>query len=95
MIRSLRFRLAVGGLIAIGLALLLVWWTLSSVFTDYVLGQYRQEMSILSDSLAAAVVVRTVEGLVHGWVTEPTSAPAEPAALEREIVRLVLSYLRA
>lgn len=58
MIRSLRFRLAVGGLIAIALALLLVWWTLSRVFTEYVLDQYRQEMSVLSDSLAAAVIVR-------------------------------------
>ena len=71
MIRSLRFRLAVGGVFAIGAALLLVWWALSRVFTDYVVDQYRTEMSVLSDSLTAAVTVRDGKLVLE-------SAPSDP-----------------
>jgi len=56
--RSLRIRLAIGGVVASGAALLLVWAALSRGFTDYVVDQYRTEMSVLSDSVAAAVTVR-------------------------------------
>lgn len=58
MMRSLSFRLTIGAVIAIGAALLLVWATLSQIFTNYVVDQYRTEMSVLSDSLTASVVVR-------------------------------------
>ncbi len=58
MIQSLRFRLAIGGVLAIGAALLLVWATLSQVFTAYVVDQYRTEMTVLSDSLTASVRIR-------------------------------------
>lgn len=57
MIRSLRFRLAFGAAIAIAIVLLVVWATLSRLFTDYVVDQYRTEMAVLSDSLTASVIV--------------------------------------
>jgi len=71
MIQSLRFRLAVGGVLAIGAALLLVWAALSQAFTAYVVAQYQTEMTVLSDSLAASVVVRDGK-LVLG------SSPSDP-----------------
>jgi signal transduction histidine kinase len=71
MIHSLRFRLAIGAAVAIAVALLLVWWTLSRVFTDYVVGQYRTEMTVLSDSLAAAVTLQ--KGALR-----LTSTPSDP-----------------
>jgi signal transduction histidine kinase len=58
MIRSLRFRLAIGALVAIGLALTIVWIVLSRLFTGYVVNQYMTEMTVLADSLTAAVTVR-------------------------------------
>ena len=58
MINSLRFRLAIGAVVAIGLSLALVGLALSRLFTDYVVNQYLTEMTVLSDSLAASVVVR-------------------------------------
>ena len=71
MIRSLRFRLAVGGVIAIGIALMLVWAALSRVFTDYVVDQYRIEMTVLSDSLAASVVVRDGKLVLDAAPSDP------------------------
>ncbi len=53
------------------------------------------ELHLAQPELQAQVVVRTVESLVHGWVTQPNSAPAERNVFEREIVRLVSAYLRA
>lgn len=58
MIRSLRFRLAVGAVVAIGFVLGIAWFALSRIFTDYVVNQYLSEMTILSDSLAASVLVK-------------------------------------
>jgi signal transduction histidine kinase len=58
MIRSLRFRLAAGAVVAIGLSLTLVWFALSRLFTDYVVNQYVSEMTVLSDSLAASIAIR-------------------------------------
>lgn len=58
MMKSLRFRLAIGAAIAIGMSLALIWMALSRAFTDYVVGQYRTEMTVLSDSLTASVSVR-------------------------------------
>ena len=58
MIHSLRFRLAVGAVVAIAVSLAVVWVALSRLFTDYVVNQYLTEMTVLSDSLAASVVVQ-------------------------------------
>lgn len=58
MIRSLRLRLAIGAVIAIGLSLAIVWIALSRQFTDYVVNQYVKEMTVLSDSLAASVTLK-------------------------------------
>jgi signal transduction histidine kinase len=71
MIRSLRFRLGLGAVIAIAAVLLLVWFTLSRLFTDYVADQYRTEMAVLSDSLTASAVMR------DGRLTL-TAAPSDP-----------------
>lgn len=71
MIRSLSFRLAIGAVIAIGAVLLLVRATLSEVFTSYVVDQYRTEMSVLSDSLTASVVVKDGKLVL-------TAAPSDP-----------------
>ncbi|OOG68489.1 sensor histidine kinase [Sinorhizobium sp. A49] len=61
MIRSLRLRLAIGALIAVGVVLLVVWFSLSRLFTDYVVGRYRAEMMTTIDTIAAQVVVRDGE----------------------------------
>jgi signal transduction histidine kinase len=51
--RSLRWRLTLGALLAIGLSLLAVWLILDSLFYNYVLERYRTDMTVLSDSIAA------------------------------------------
>lgn len=61
MIRSLRLRLAIGALIAVGVVLLVVWLSLSRLFTDYVVGRYRAEMTTVIDTIAAQVVVSNGE----------------------------------
>lgn len=71
MIRSLRFRLAIGAVVAIGLSLAIVWLALSRLFTDYVVNQYMTEMTVLSDSLAASVVVT-------GGKVKLAAAPSDP-----------------
>lgn len=71
MIASLRFRLALGAAVAIIAVLLLVWFTLSRAFSDYVVDQYRIEMQVLADSLTASVT------LENGRLTLP-AAPADP-----------------
>jgi signal transduction histidine kinase len=71
MIRSLRFRLAVGGIIAIGAALLLVWAALSQLFTAYVVEQYRTEMTVLSDSLTASVTVKDGKLVLNAAPSDP------------------------
>ena len=58
MIRSLKFRLAVGAVVAIGISLMLIWVALSRAFTDYVVEQYLTEMTVLSDSLTASVSMK-------------------------------------
>ncbi|QFY62082.1 HAMP domain-containing histidine kinase [Rhizobium grahamii] len=57
MMGSLRFRLAVGALVAIGVALTIVWFVLSHLFTDYLADQYSYEMTGVMDSLAARLTV--------------------------------------
>ncbi|MCB5201561.1 HAMP domain-containing histidine kinase [Neorhizobium sp. T786] len=57
MIHSLHFRLAAGALVAIALALTLVWAVLSHLFTDYLAAQYSNEMTSVMDSLAAQLTV--------------------------------------
>lgn len=58
MIRSLGLRLAAGAVIAIALALSVVWWTLETQFSTYVASRYREEMQAVSDAVAAGLVVR-------------------------------------
>jgi AcrR family transcriptional regulator len=45
--------------------------------------------------LSAYLVVRAVDALVHGWVTQPTAAAPDASKLRRELVKLVLSYIRS
>ena len=71
MIRSLRFRLAIGAVVAIGLSLAIVWVALSRLFTDYVVNQYLTEMTMLSDSLAASAVIT-------GGRVSLTAVPSDP-----------------
>lgn len=61
MMRSLRLRLAVGAVIAIGLVVLVVWLSLGRFFTDYVVARYRGEMATIIDTLAAELAVRDGE----------------------------------
>jgi len=49
----------------------IAWFALSRIFTDYVVNQYLSEMTILSDSLAASVVVK------NGKLTL-AAVPADP-----------------
>ncbi|MDO9416428.1 sensor histidine kinase [Pararhizobium sp.] len=71
MMASLRLRLAIGAFIAIGLATLMMWFSLSRMFTDYVVDRYAREMGTISDTLAAGLTVEQVK-LVLG------SAPGDP-----------------
>ncbi|ASY71273.1 sensor histidine kinase [Sinorhizobium fredii] len=57
MMRSLRLRLAVGAVIAIGLVLLVAWLSLTRLFTDYVVERYRSEMMTIVDTLAAELAL--------------------------------------
>ncbi len=77
MIRSLRLRLAIGASIAIGLVLLVVWLSLSRLFTDYVVERYRAEMATLVDTIAAQVAVRDGELVLPREPADPRlSLPA-------------------
>ena len=58
MIRSLRFRLAAGALVAIAVSLLATGFILGGAFTDYVVQRYRAEMSGVIDQVAAETSVR-------------------------------------
>lgn len=69
--RSLRFRLSVGALIAIALALLFVWFILGDLFEDYVEQQYRAEMSAVSDALAARIIERGDKLVLLSEPTDP------------------------
>lgn len=55
--RSLRFRLAVGALISIAVALSLVWYVLGHLFEDYLADQYANEMTAVSDALGARLAI--------------------------------------
>lgn len=63
MMGSLRFRLAAGALVAIVVALAIVWLVLSHLFTDYLAEQYSYEMTGVMDALAADLTVED-DGLV-------------------------------
>ncbi|MDH6269082.1 signal transduction histidine kinase [Rhizobium sp. SG_E_25_P2] len=77
MIRSLRFRLAIGAVIAVLLSLATVWWSLSQLFTDYVRDRYVAEMTALADSVAAAAVWdKTRFTLNAAWSDSRLGAPA-------------------
>jgi AcrR family transcriptional regulator len=51
------------------------------------------QASCSDPQLSAYLVVRTVDALVHGWVTRSKTAPLDATALQRELVKLVLSYV--
>jgi signal transduction histidine kinase len=55
MIRALRFRLALGALLFVGLALFLTWKTLDTQFGRYVNDEYMREYSAVIDGLAARI----------------------------------------
>lgn len=55
--RSLRLTLATGAVVAIGLVLLVLWLLLSRLFTDYVVGHYRSEMTAIIDTVAAQLAL--------------------------------------
>ncbi|MFD1329692.1 sensor histidine kinase [Mycoplana ramosa] len=55
--RSLRLTLATGAVVAIGLVLLVLWLLLSRLFTDYVVGHYRSEMTAIVDTVAAQLAL--------------------------------------
>lgn len=96
MIRSLRFRLAVGAAVAIAVALLLVWWTLSRVFTDYVVDQYRTEMTVLSDSLTAAVTIENGRPRLSSTPSDPRlNLPAGGRYWELEVGEKVVERSRS
>lgn len=69
MIRSLRFRLAIGALIAIAVALSLVWYVLGHLFEDYLADQYANEMTAVSDALGARLAM---EGATVRLASEPS-----------------------
>jgi len=50
--------------------------------------------SVLFEEASRLKVVRQRAEAIHGWVTQPSSAPAEPSVFQREIVRLVLGYVK-
>lgn len=77
MMRSLRFRLAVGAVLAIAVALTLVWLFLSRLFTDYVVDRYASEMTAISDTLAARLVLEDGHLRLDGEPPDPRfSLPA-------------------
>lgn len=51
----------------------------------------RRELSLHDPTLAAQILVRVVEGLVHRWAAE--RSPTAPEQLAKEITKLVCSYL--
>ncbi len=61
MMHSLRLRLAVGAIIAIGLVVLVVWLSLARIFTDYVVARYRGEMTTIIDTLTVELALRDGE----------------------------------
>lgn len=57
MLRSLRFRLAVGSFLAIGLALLVLWLAVGFLFINYVGQQFSTEMGAIIDTIASRLKV--------------------------------------
>ncbi len=71
MTRSLRFRLATGALIAIAVALSLAWFVLGHLFEDYVADQYANEMTSVSDALAARITIEKGQLSLTGGPSDP------------------------
>lgn len=71
MTRSLRFRLAIGALMAIAVALSLAWFVLGHLFEDYVADQYANEMSAVSDTLAARLAIEQGQFSLAGGPSDP------------------------
>lgn len=58
------------------------------------LAEHRSEIATRNLALAAYVVMRTVDALVHAAVIDPPG-PVPPGEIEGEIARVALGYLRA
>ncbi|WP_245269518.1 sensor histidine kinase [Allorhizobium undicola] len=74
MLSSLRLRLAVGSVIAIALALLVLWLSTGYLFIDYVEQQYRTEMTRIADAIAARLKVRENRLELVSWPSDPSFA---------------------
>ncbi|HBF32808.1 HAMP domain-containing sensor histidine kinase [Rhizobium sp.] len=71
MFKSLRFRLAIASVLAIGCALLLLWIAVGFLFINYVGEQYHAELSAITDTVTARLLV------VDGELQIP-SPPSDP-----------------
>ncbi|MBB4955029.1 signal transduction histidine kinase [Agrobacterium vitis] len=57
MFKSLRLRLAIASVLAVGISLLLLWLAVGFLFIDYVGQQYRSELSAITDTITARLQV--------------------------------------
>lgn len=74
MFKSLRLRLAIASVLAIGVSLLLLWAAVGFIFINYLGQQYRAEMGAFTDTIATKLVV------VDGHLEMP-SPPTDPRFL--------------
>ncbi|THF48920.1 ATP-binding protein [Allorhizobium terrae] len=58
MFKSLRLRLAIASVVAIGVSLFLLWFAVGFLFIDYVGQQYHSEMSAITDTVTARLSVK-------------------------------------
>lgn len=71
MLRSLRFRLAIGSFLAIGLALMVLWFSVGYLFINYVGQQFKTEMNVTINIIASRLKVE------NGKI-DIVSPPADP-----------------
>jgi signal transduction histidine kinase len=71
MFKSLRLRLAIASVLAVGGSLLLLWFAVGYLFVDYVGQQYRAELGVIADTVAARLIVK------DGHLEMP-SPPSDP-----------------
>jgi signal transduction histidine kinase len=70
MIRSLGFRLGVGAIVFVGLALFLTWQALSTLFTGYVMDKSRSELQAVIDGLTTQIRI-TASGVPPKLAADP------------------------
>ncbi|MCM2449561.1 sensor histidine kinase [Agrobacterium vitis] len=71
MLRSLRLRLAIGSFLAIGLALMVLWFSVGYLFINYVGQQFKTEMNVTINTIASRLKVE------NGKI-DIVSPPADP-----------------